>query len=87
MDIKKCNRCGETKSLNQYYRMSGSKDGYANRCKYCENEYQRSYRKTTRRNNKKLPELQKRPEIIGLNRPEVNGGKPLLVKYTERPWI
>lgn len=33
--MKKCRQCGETKSLNDFYRASGTRDGYRGECKTC----------------------------------------------------
>jgi len=37
MEIKKCSKCGEVKSLSVFYRRSLSKDGYDCICKICKN--------------------------------------------------
>ena len=38
-EFKKCSACGRTllKSPRNFVRKSRSKDGYANKCKYCDN--------------------------------------------------
>lgn len=35
MPEKTCNRCGETKSLDEFYRSPGMRDGHRNDCKAC----------------------------------------------------
>lgn len=34
--MKQCSRCGEVKSLDEFYRNRGAKDGLAHRCKVCD---------------------------------------------------
>lgn len=36
--MKTCTKCGETKSLSNFYKHSGKKDGYFNHCSWCEQE-------------------------------------------------
>ena len=33
--MKKCSKCGELKTFNEFYAMKGMKDGYRNDCKLC----------------------------------------------------
>ena len=37
LKIKKCKLCGEAKSINNFYKHKGNKDGYRNECKLCRN--------------------------------------------------
>lgn len=43
--MKQCNRCGNTKSLDDYHRNKSSKDGHMNRCKVCSAEYNKEWQK------------------------------------------
>lgn len=38
--MKKCNTCAIQKSLDEFHKKSTSKDGYSNKCKQCQKEYQ-----------------------------------------------
>jgi len=42
MDTKRCTRCGEDKPLAEMVKSSRSRDGYASRCKVCQNEWNRA---------------------------------------------
>jgi hypothetical protein len=42
-DVKKCSSCGETKSVELFYRHKGIKDGYQNKCKSCHDSYTKTY--------------------------------------------
>jgi hypothetical protein len=45
-DLKKaCNQCGEVKSLSNFYKSPGMKDGHSGKCKECTKENVRSNRK------------------------------------------
>ena len=41
MENKKCNKCEEVKSINDFYRKKETKDGVINTCKICSNEIRR----------------------------------------------
>lgn len=43
--MKHCFKCGKTKTLSLFYRDSSRKDGYANKCKDCENTAKANRRK------------------------------------------
>ena len=38
MEIKKCNKCGEEKPKNQFFKSPRNKDGCRSQCKVCENK-------------------------------------------------
>jgi len=40
--MKKCNRCGETKTLDQYHKHADTKDGLKGNCKECDSAYDRA---------------------------------------------
>jgi 5-methylcytosine-specific restriction endonuclease McrA len=44
VSAKTCNKCGETKSLNEYYRDNKNGDGIRSRCKRCVRETSRLWR-------------------------------------------
>jgi len=44
--IKICNKCGETKELNEFYRNANMKDGILNTCKKCRRSEIEQMRKT-----------------------------------------
>lgn len=45
---KKCSKCGEVKSLSEFYKRKNSIDGYFHTCKKCKNEYSRYYHNNNR---------------------------------------
>jgi len=45
---KKCSKCGEVKSLSEFYKRKNSIDGYFHTCKKCKNEYSRHYHNNNR---------------------------------------
>ena len=54
---KACSKCGQTKTINDFYKEPRSKDGFVSKCKACSNEISRIYKL---RNREKLREYQKR---------------------------
>ncbi len=38
MENKKCSKCGEVKTINEFYKDKAKKDGYCRRCKECKKE-------------------------------------------------
>lgn len=46
--MKTCNRCGDSKSLDDFYRNAGMPDGHLKQCKACTRERQRAYQQTPR---------------------------------------
>lgn len=48
MTAKRCTRCGETKPLEEFGRDRRKRDGRASRCRACQAEYLRAYRKANR---------------------------------------
>jgi hypothetical protein len=44
--MKKCTKCGEFKSLNEFYKEKLRKDGLRNDCKICNNKAKKDYFKT-----------------------------------------
>ena len=42
---KKCTKCGEVKSLSEFYKQRAKKIGVMSSCKCCDNQRQREYRK------------------------------------------
>jgi len=44
--LKQCSKCNETKSLSEFYRDKGRKDGHEYQCKSCKSAYERQYAKT-----------------------------------------
>ena len=62
-DVKVCNYCEKEKSLDQFYKHSGMKDGYLNTCKECKIEYMASRPKDRLKEiNKKRNQKPKRQE-------------------------
>ena len=45
METKKCNKCGEIKSINEFYKDKTKKDGYRIDCKLCNNQRCKIYYK------------------------------------------
>jgi len=45
---KVCNTCNTPKSLNEYHKHSGAKDGYRPQCKICKNKVAALYRKNNK---------------------------------------
>ena len=43
MREKECNKCGEVKPLDEFAKRKDSKDDRRNKCKECQDEYQRQY--------------------------------------------
>ena len=41
--VKRCAKCGETKTLAEFHRNVSNTDGRASRCKKCRNEDSRQY--------------------------------------------
>lgn len=39
METKTCSKCGETKPLDEFHRLTRSKDGHQSRCKLCNRAY------------------------------------------------
>lgn len=81
MEIKKCTKCGETKSVNDFYKNSKSKDGLKTWCKVCHladskkreknyNEKRRLYRlehKEEYRQKKKVYYIENKDKILSDN--------------------
>jgi hypothetical protein len=44
-ELKKCNKCGEEKSVVEFSKSSVTKDGLQSQCKDCKNQYNIQYRK------------------------------------------
>lgn len=45
MDSKECTKCGEVKSLDEFYKQKKQKDGLTHQCKSCSKAYAAKYRK------------------------------------------
>jgi hypothetical protein len=43
--LKTCTKCGQTKTIEQFHRDRGKRDGRATQCKQCASAYHREYRK------------------------------------------
>lgn len=41
--MKRCAKCGQTKTLSEFHRSVSSRDGRASRCKECRNKESRDY--------------------------------------------
>lgn len=41
--MKKCSKCKEEKSFDEFYKKSTTKDGYYGHCKKCQNEYSKKH--------------------------------------------
>ena len=41
--VKRCAKCGKTKTLGEFHRSASGKDGRASRCKQCRNHDSRQY--------------------------------------------
>lgn len=54
---KICNKCGDEKTLDNFYKKKGSKDGYMNQCKECKIKYSKTYRDT---NKEKVQETKRK---------------------------
>lgn len=50
-DMKTCNKCGETKELNMFYKLSTSPDGHNKSCRICMQAYSRNIREKNRTSN------------------------------------
>ena len=48
---KICSQCGKEKSLLEFYKRKGSKDGFCPHCKICGNFYTKQYRKNNPEHN------------------------------------
>ncbi len=67
MQTKKCSKCGELKSINDFYKDEARKDGHFSGCKKCEAEYRKeryknnpeSYKENNRKYREKNPEKEK----------------------------
>lgn len=46
--MKRCPRCGETKSVDEFYKNSHEKDGLSTWCKECTSAYSKDYRERNR---------------------------------------
>jgi len=46
MSSKYCNRCKQTKSLEEFHHNPESKDGHTSYCKVCRYDYQKKYKAT-----------------------------------------
>lgn len=73
--MKQCKKCGEWLELEQFYPRQDSKDGYRYKCKKCENEENKKWRKENR--NLKTVEIDKdwlirRRKELGLSRSKVS---------------
>ena len=49
---KKCSKCKEVKSLNEFHKDKLNKDGCQNTCKECRKQYQKKYQSQYRQDNK-----------------------------------
>lgn len=58
METKTCNKCGEVKSLDEFYKNKSIKDGYNGSCRECSKIYRKKYRQS-----EKYKEYQKKYEI------------------------
>lgn len=58
METKTCNKCGEVKSLDEFYKNKSIKDGYNCSCRECSKIYRKKYRQS-----EKYKEYQKKYEI------------------------
>jgi len=47
MNTKKCTQCGELKTLDQFTKWSGSKNGHRSYCKACNAKYMSNYYRNT----------------------------------------
>lgn len=47
-EVKTCSTCRVEQSVTNFYKASTRSDGYCNRCKDCNREYETEYRKTER---------------------------------------
>lgn len=43
LELKKCNKCQEEKTFDQYHKDCGSSDGFCSKCKICTRDYRRNY--------------------------------------------
>lgn len=50
---KTCTKCGETKSVSEFYRAKAKKDGYHSSCKSCANAFFRKHRSTKEYSDKR----------------------------------
>ena len=58
-DSKMCTTCGKTKSLSEFCRVSGNRDGYSCSCRACSQAYARSYHKRlAARRQKGIPQIE-----------------------------
>jgi hypothetical protein len=100
MKNQKCSHCKELKLTDLFYKNNATKSGFDYYCKKCRNamnvrrakEKRWAVTEKFRKGEIKYLVTEKpvgTPEKKKLSRPEINGGKPLLVKYDpfNRPWI
>lgn len=59
---KKCPKCGRELPITEFYTNSHNKDGYQDRCKKCQSEWNREYHKR-KKEEKRLASLNKEDKI------------------------
>lgn len=42
--MRKCKKCNQEKPLIEFIKNKNSKEGYANTCKFCQNEYSKKWK-------------------------------------------
>jgi hypothetical protein len=74
--MKKCYKCKEDKSFDNYYIDKTRKDNLSNQCKFCKNKYDEKYSKTKRKhsqihNNKIYTNYNERRRELHRNEPRI----------------
>ena len=64
---KKCNKCGKTKSLDEFHKASSRKDGHAHFCKDCVGRYYEEHREEAIANSRKRYEEHSK-EVLAIGR-------------------
>ena len=84
MEEKKCYKCLRTLSVDQFYKLAASKDGYYNRCKSCDKAVQKQYYTSVKKPKKaKLKEMGNK--LLGRERK--NWVKTNKNHYPDSEWV
>ena len=73
IDVKKCNKCSESKTLDNFTVRKDSKDGYRNQCKICEKEKNNNW-------------YQRNKELVIINQRKWREKNPDKKRKTDKIW-